>query len=334
MKRFARIWPLFVSFLLSFSPSLRAQNEKGPLRSVARITVFVRVANGSPAPAGFNVRLESEGGGIVDQQMTDSSGKVAFLPRALTAYTVSIREHGYRDVAQRVDISFTPTVAVSLTITPIPGQHDSDHLTADSAISVSNLAIPARAMKEFQSGQKLLEQKHDVSGSIAHFRRAIELYDSFTQAYVMLGLAYLKEQKLTDARPALERAIQLDPKSSVGYLALGACLNQQGDYAGAEKVLQQGLELNPESPEGQYELAKACWAQHRWADAEPHARNAERLQPLIPGVHVLLGNILLQQHDNQGAIKEFDEYLHLDPHGPMSESVRRLVQKLRNSTIE
>jgi hypothetical protein len=249
MKPFAGISCVCLSVVLACAPRMHAQAEKGPMRSAARITVFVRLASGSPAPTGINVRLEADGGGVVDQQLTDSSGKVTFIPRALTSYSVTIHEHGYRDVSRRVDLSFTPTAGISLTITPIAAQNDSGHQILDdkgnAIVSAPNLAIPERAMKEFRAGQALLNEKHDVSRSIDHFRKAIEFYDGFAQAYVMLGLAYLQDQKLGDSRSALERAVQLDPKSAVGNLTLGACLNQQRDYAGAENALQRGLELDP-----------------------------------------------------------------------------------------
>jgi hypothetical protein len=42
-----------------------------------------------------------------------------------------------------------------------------------------------------------------------------------------------------------------------------------------------------------------------------------------------MGNILLQKRDIEGAIKEFNEYLRLDPRGPMNTSVRAMVSKLQ-----
>jgi tetratricopeptide (TPR) repeat protein len=279
--------------------------------------------------------LEADPGGLVDQQMTDSTGKVTFAPRSFTTYAVTIRELGYRDVLQRVDLSNSPTAAVSVTLVPIAGQDASKSPPrgeADGVVSVVDLNIPGPAMKEFDAGRKLLQDKHDIPGSIGHFRKATELYSGFTQAYVMLGLAYLQDQKLKESQAALEQAVQLDPKSSAGYLTLGACLNQQKDYAGAEKALLTGLGLEPESPEGHYELAKTYWAQRRWQEAVPHAEKAEELRPQVPGVHVLMGNILLQKRDNAGALKEFSEYLRLDPQGSMSGPVRAMVNKLQKAS--
>ncbi len=333
MRHFSSIRGLWLLALVAVCTSTQAQHEKRPMRSALRISVIVRAFSGSPAPAGINVRLEADPGGLIDQQMTDSSGKVTFLPKAFTTYALTIHERGYRDVSRPVDLSHTPTAAVSITLVPVP---DQDDVTAPSGekgnlVSAADLSVPGPAKKEFDAGQKLLEEKHDVRGSIGHFRKATELYSSFTQAYVMLGLAYLQDQKLKESQAALEQAVQLDPKAGAGYLTLGACLNQQKDYAGAEKALNRGLELEPESPEGQYELAKTYWAQRRWQEAEPHALKAETLAPNIAGVHVVMGNILLQKRDNAGALKEFNEYLRLDPKGSMSDAVRAMVSKLEKA---
>src|SRR5260370_16889129 len=84
-----------------------------------------------------------------------------------------------------------------------------------------DLNIPNPAMKEFDAGRKLLQEKHDVPGSIGHFRKATQLYSGFTQAYVILGLAYLQDQKLKESQAALEQARQPDPKSHDQYLNVG-----------------------------------------------------------------------------------------------------------------
>jgi len=46
---------------------------------------------------------------------------------------------------------------------------------------------------------------------------------------------------------------------------------------------------------------------------------------------VVIGNILLQKRDNAGALKEFNEYLRLDPKGSMSDAVRAMVTKLEKA---
>jgi Tfp pilus assembly protein PilF len=320
--------------VLGLSSSAHAQVEKGPMRNAMRITVFVRAPNNSMAGPGINVKLEASPGGLVDEQTTDSSGKVTFLPKALTTYVVIIHELGFKEIVKPVDLSLTPSASVMVQLIPLPGKPNSLPVAGSSAgpISANELVVPEAARKEFEQGQKLLQDSHNASKSIGHFQKAIKIDDHFSQAYVLLGLAYLQDKNFKDCRSALEKGLALDPQSAAGFLTLGACQNQEKDYPGAEKALVRGLELNPESPEGQYELARTYWAMHRWQDAEPHALKAEVLQPKIPGVHVVLGNIYLQKRDNAAALKEFKEYLRLEPQGSMSEGVRAMIGKIEKAS--
>lgn len=48
-------------------------------------------------------------------------------------------------------------------------------------------------------------------------------------------------------------------------------------------------------------------------------------------VHVLLGNIALRKRDVPGALKEFQEYLRLDPKGPMAEGTQAMVKKIQDT---
>jgi Flp pilus assembly protein TadD len=325
---------ILVFAVLIFSSGAPAQVERGPMRNAMRITVFVRAPNNSMAGPGINVKLEASPGGLVDEQTTDSSGKVTFLPKALTTYVVVIHEMGFKEIVKPVDLSLTPTASVMVQLIPLPVKANELPFAGSKAagpVSTNELAVPEAARREFEQGQKLLQDSHNASKSIGHFQKAIKIDDHFSQAYVLLGLAYLQDKNFKDCRNALEKGLALDPQSSAGFLTLGACQNQEKDYPGAEKALLHGLELNPESPEGQYELARTYWAMHRWQDAEPHALKAEALQPKIPGVHVVLGNIYLQKRDNAAALKEFNEYLRLEPQGPMSEGVRTMIGKIEKT---
>src|SRR5689334_6404580 len=109
-----RLRMFFIPLLfLTLNSSLNAQisNEKGPMRSAARILVLVRLADGSAAPAGITVRLNADPGGFVDEQVTDSGGKVTFIPKAFTTYVVVVHSVGYQDAERHVDLTRTPTAA-------------------------------------------------------------------------------------------------------------------------------------------------------------------------------------------------------------------------------
>jgi len=163
---------------------------------------------------------------------------------------------------------------------------------------------------------------------IDHLKKAIKIDPQFPDAYVLLATAYIQQNNPADAKSALDQAIEMDPKLAEARLTLGTLQNSQKDYAGAEKSLTEGLKLDPESPEGNYQLAKTYWAEGRWQDAEPHVQKALSLRADMAPAHVLMGNIALRKRDPDLALKEFKEYLRLDPKGPMAAGAQQMVEKL------
>lgn len=325
--------PLFVAALVVCicPPLAKAQRDNRRPFINARILVQVRYASGQAAGQGIAVTLEGVQGEIVAQAQTDSSGKCTFVPPSRGVYAIHVAEPGYREFRQSVDLTITPTGFVTVELYPLRKAGQPSGVPPGgpgAALSVSDLAIPNNARKEFEAGEKLLMEKHEAESSIPHFHKAIQLHDAFPQAYVMLGMALMAEENWKEAQSALERAVQLDPNSAAAYFALGASLNQQKNYSAAEKALSRGLELNPDAPEGHYELAKTYWALGRWQEAEPHALKVVAGHPELAPVHVLLGNISLRKRDPQAALREYKEYLRLEPQGPMAAASRRVVSQL------
>jgi len=333
MKPSRRVCFLAVLALISCPSRVWSQRKANPNFVNSRILVQVRYVSGARAAQGILVRLDVEGGGVVAQEQTDAAGKVTFVPPLPGVYVVLVSEPGYREVERRVDLTIAPTSSLNLELVRLPSERDLSKTPQGlgDMVSVSGLNIPEGALKEFETAQKLLKEQQDVTACIEHLQEAIKMDDSFSQAYTMLGIAYLQRHQWKDAETSLEKAVQLDPKSGTAYLSLGASLNQEKDYAGAEKALRRGLELDPEAPEGHYELGKTYWALGRWQEAEPHAVKAAAMQPNLPSVHVLMGNILLRKRDAQGALKEFQEYLHLAPEGPMAPGARQMVDKIEQA---
>ncbi len=306
-----------------------------PPRPVARTQIRgqVRYAHGPAAPQGILITLESDRVGLVAQTQTDSQGKFEFNQIPQQVYQVKARHPGYREASQRVDLTTGPTAYLILDLQPLPQKEPPavPQQGPGGFISVEELGAPENAQKELEQGQKLLMESKDIGGSVPHFLKAIELYPSFAQAHMLLGVAYMDQNRHKDAQSALEKAIAFNDKLAGAHLALGACLNQQGNFAAAEKPLLRGLELNPEAAEGHYELGRVYWALGRWPEAEPHARKAVALRAEFAPVHALLGNIMLRKRDAPAALQEFKEYLRLEPDGPMAAPARDMVAKIEKA---
>ena len=56
-----------------------------------------------------------------------------------------------------------------------------------------------------------------------------------------LGLAYLEENRIQEAKAEYEKIIQLVPQESLGYANLAITLLRQGDYSGANQQIQKAI---------------------------------------------------------------------------------------------
>ena len=77
------------------------------------------------------------------------------------------------------------------------------------------------------------------------FRKAIDLDESYAEAYFNLGLLLADDDQDVEAEKLLRRATQLDPNSHRAHGALGVLLQEFGNYSEAEAELKRTLELNP-----------------------------------------------------------------------------------------
>ena len=62
------------------------------------------------------VILEQDGAGIVAQAQTDGMGKASFHPPGPGFYVVSVREPGYEEASERIDLNTNPNAYVTLNV--------------------------------------------------------------------------------------------------------------------------------------------------------------------------------------------------------------------------
>ena len=292
---------------------------------------LVQFANHQPADHVI-VRLRSDKIAFQTEAQTDIQGKFAFDGLYPTTYHLTIEGQGFRPYDSLVDISMSKMSYEQITLLldkepeakAVPAEGPAGSLNARVA------RIPPQARKEFDAG-KLRMQGHDDIGSVRYFQKAIELYPQYAEAYQLLGVVHLEGGNFAEAEPELQKATEIEPHMSTAQFALGICRNLMAKYAEAEPALLRGLELDPESPEGHYELAKTYWALGRWQDAALHAQKAVTLKPDAGPPHVLMGDIAMRKRDPRKALKEYHEYLRLDPKGTMAAGTQQMVDRIEQA---
>ena len=316
-----------------------AQVQNSPVTATVEIHGQVRFAEGGAPAPNVLVRLESyDGGGSISEAFSDRLGKFRFTGLPPAQYTVHVRQPGYRDTQQNVDMTTTSNGLVLLQLSP---EGSSSTTTGIGSI---NATVPAAAQKEFDKGVAALNEggKDKIALATRHFEKAIAIHPKFIEARLKLGTAYMDLGEWDKAEHALLATLEADPKAFSAMFALGEVYLQQNKIAEAEQVLTQGLAIEDHSYLGHLNLARVYWEKVReikdLAQAKPvleksyeEVKRALSLNPNLPGAHLLKGNLLLRVSRTNDALLEFDEYLRLEPNGAFANETRTLVDKIRKA---
>jgi tetratricopeptide (TPR) repeat protein len=316
LRRFALLLLLLSSSLSAWAGFIRGQ---------------VKFENGQYADH-VVVKIRSDMIAYQNEMQTDSQGKFNFDGLPLSTFHLIIEGQGFLKYESRIDISMSKMAYEQITLRLERNPETNFSPRPDGVISAQEAAMPEAARKEYAEGRALFMEARKPHDSIPHFQKAIALYPSNPDVYILLAMAYMQDSNPKAATETLRKNTEANPQSADAHITLGLLLNQEKDFAEAEKTLLRGIELNPDIPQGHYELAKTYWALGRWQEAEPEAQKAVKLQPDMAPPHVILGNIAFtKKHDSQAALKEFQEYLRLDPNGPMAQGTQQMITKIEQS---
>jgi tetratricopeptide (TPR) repeat protein len=325
------LFRLIVLFTLSLValPLIAQTRAPDDVRTVrAQINGQVRFANGG-APA-YNVIVEmvnfNSGGNV--QVMTDRNGKFNFPNVEATQVIIIVRVAGYIEERQTVDLATSLNQYVQIAL-----RSDGSATAPTYPPAVINPKAPGAAQREYEAGYAAVNQGEAEKG-IPHLEKAVALYADFTEAYLLLGTAYMDAQQWDKAESALRRAIELNPKSIAAYFVLGEMYQQQKKYTEAEKAIRDGLKVEERSWQGHFALGRLFWEMNDIYKAGREVAKTLQLKPDMPEAHLLGGNILLRARKNEDALYEFQEYLRLDPNGRFAPQAKEMVAKIEKARAE
>jgi tetratricopeptide (TPR) repeat protein len=308
-------------------------------RTSVEIHGQVRFAEGGAPAANVVVRLESnEGGGYITEAFTDRLGKFSFTGIPPAMYSVRVRQTGYRDAQQNVDMMTMSSGLVLLQL--LREVSTAKNTTATGSIDAN---VPPEAQKEFDKGTIALAEggKDKTAFAARCFEKAVSIYPQFVEARLKLGTAYMDLEQWDKAEKALLATIEVDPKAFNALFALSEIYLRGNKIAEAEKVLVQGLAIQDQSYLGHLNLARVYWEKARAVKdlmtAKPalekayeEVKRALVLNPNLAGAHLLKGNLLLRVSRAADAVAEFNAYLRLEPNGPYAAETRALIEKINH----
>ena len=318
-----------------------AQVQTGPNAATVEIHGQVRFVEGGRPAANVVVRLESyDGGGSISEAFTDRLGKFRFTALPPAMYSVRVRQSGFRDAQQNVDMTTTSSGLVMLQLV----RDGSGTATNPTVVGSIDATVPAAAQKEFDKGVVALAEggKDKTAFAAKCFEKAVTLHPPFVEARLKLGTAYMDLGQWGKAEQALLATIETEPRAFNALFALGEVYLRQNKLGEAEKVLLKGVAIEEQSDLGHFNLARVYWEKARvtkdQAVAKPdleksyqEVKRALTLNPNLSGAHLLKGNLLLRAARAADAVNEFDEYLRLEPNGTFALETRALVDKIKKA---
>jgi tetratricopeptide (TPR) repeat protein len=157
-------------------------------------------------------------------------------------------------------------------------------------------------------------KKSDYPKAIEYLKRDLRDDPTNGEAIQLLGLSYYLGGHPADAIPLLEKVQGWYPRANVdaAYI-LGICYIQTKDYPHARAAFARMFDVPPESAAAYLFTARMLLRQEFDPVAEEYAQKAASLDPKLPLVHFLLGELYLFKSKVPEAIAEFQKELAINP---------------------
>src|SRR6266404_4005813 len=157
-------------------------------------------------------------------------------------------------------------------------------------------------------------KKSDYLKAVASFKKALEEDPGDNEAVQLMGLSYYLAGRPAEAIAPLEKVQTWYPSANVdaSYI-LGICYLQTKDYPNARKAFARMFGVPADSAAAYLFAARMLLRQDFAPVAEEYAKKAAELDPKLPRVHMLLGELYLYKSRIPEAVEQFQKELELNP---------------------
>jgi tetratricopeptide (TPR) repeat protein len=262
---------------------------------------------------------------------TDNQGQFEFRGLAPDNYRLEVEADRQRFEIVTESVQVNRGIPSILNIALREKRSASGSKSDERAVSVGELDpnVPEPARKEFDRASKA-NKEGKADESIAHLRKAIQLYPHYLMARNDLGAQLLEQGRLEEAADELRQAISIDAKAFNPQLNLGVLFVRQHRFSEAADSLRKALSLNPSSPAANLYAGLAALGLEDWATAEKQLKAAYDLGGSAYALALFhLGQLYMGKGERQLALKAFETYLHDAPGADNAAEVRKMIGMLQ-----
>jgi tetratricopeptide (TPR) repeat protein len=159
-------------------------------------------------------------------------------------------------------------------------------------------------------------KQKDYESTLGYLAHARDIEPNNAGIHFFFGVTCNEMNLPVEAKKSLEKALELAPGNPYYNYALGAVQLQWADKRQAIPYLKKFIQLRPEDARGRLALATAYFETYQQDEAKAELALPLKDPKTRAGAEYLLGRILIQQDDLDGAIAAFRRLLALQPELP------------------
>jgi tetratricopeptide (TPR) repeat protein len=200
-----------------------------------------------------------------------------------------------------------------------------------SAVSAARLEVPGKARDEYTKACGDLRHKK-LTNAESHLHIAVEQYQPYADAWVLLGEVLEAENHVDQAQSACSEATRADSNYTPGYLCLADVAGQQKQWRETLDMANRALAITSEDVYGYFYTALAQFHLNHLKEAEANALqtiDADRPHR-VPQAHLLLAQIYGAKQNPRDAATQLRAYLKLVPNSPDSPQLRIKLAELES----
>lgn len=289
-----------------------------------------RQLTGRVLPAPGESQLPSEvfvtlRGLFYQEKVVVRDGTFRFFNVPPGSYTLTASARGYRDSHLELDeLSLLGEVTISLG--PRLPTGSTGRMLEQKSISLQALRAPEKARRELEKGMQELKRDR-LEKALGHFKKALQIYPQFPQAYNNMGVVYLGSGRLAEAEAAFSKAMELAPERAPAQKNMGRVYLATNRAAEAVELLSKVAASNRSDPEAHILLGRALYQATRYREAEGPLRRALELDSNYHHASYWLGFVYLAMGRYGEALENLRRFLRTN-RGSDDSQVRHLVSSL------
>jgi tetratricopeptide (TPR) repeat protein len=197
------------------------------------------------------------------------------------------------------------------------------------AITARELAIPDKAVREYQEARKLLGRR-DIAAAVQRLEHAVELAPQFAGAWNELGTIHYQTGQFEQAENCFREALKQDPKAYEPLVNLGGVLVTVHNVDEAWKFNAFAVLSRPGDALANSQMGMTYFQMGDLEHAVKYLEKARHIDPAhFSHPQLVLAEIHLRREERPAAAECLEEFLRYHPDWPQAARMRDTIESLR-----